>query len=210
MPKAAPKTSGPQSAARFTPYLANTPDSLKENYCPAHAAQHMAADSASRTAQPLHPKSPNVQDKPPSKTAKSNPDKSAPQPRCSTSNNGKPASFLDRELEGEETDSVRIFDNCATLRRKIKNLLGKDKNSLKNAVPGQTTKDGNPKPYTQAQLCKDMGGISPSSLNTFLNKKGTMSGGTSNVYPAAYAFFEKKRIFEGAKKSKTREEFESE
>jgi len=35
-----------------------------------------------------------------------------------------------------------------------------------------------------------------------------MGGGTSSVYPATYAFFEKKRIFEGGKKTPTRVEFE--
>lgn len=130
---------------------------------------------------------------------------------CKTSTSSapgsKPASFLDVKLPGEEDDSFRIYENCATVRRRIKNFFGKDKNVPKNAMPGQSIKDGKTKPYTQAQFCKDCR-ITIRSLNNFLYRKESMGGGTSNVYPAAYAFFEKKRIFEGASKAKTREELE--
>jgi hypothetical protein len=47
-------------------------------------------------------------------------------------------------------------------------------------------------------------------LATFLKANKIMGGAESPVYPAAYAFFEKKRVWEGKKKTAGRLKVESE
>jgi hypothetical protein len=78
-------------------------------------------------------------------------------------------------------------------------LLGKDNKKPENGVPGEFDKQGNAKPYTKASFCRALGHSRPDTLNTFLKAKNMMGGAESSVYPKAYAFFEKKRIFEGKK-----------
>jgi len=47
-------------------------------------------------------------------------------------------------------------------------------------------------------------------LSKFLAATKIMGGAESSVYPAAYAFFEKKRIFEGKGKTAARKKCEDE
>lgn len=101
-------------------------------------------------------------------------------------------------LDGEETDSVPVFETCDVVRRKITaHLKG----------PG----------VTQAQFCRDMHAqlrapgcksIQSKMLNDFRGKKGPLAGCTSSVYYAAYVYFERMRIAEGKPKSKHRLEME--
>lgn len=101
-------------------------------------------------------------------------------------------------LEGEETDSVPVFETCDVVRRKIAAHLRK---------PG----------VTQAQFCRDLHAqlrttscksIQSKMLNDFRAKKGAVAGCTSSVYYAAYVYFEKLRAAEGKPKSKHRLEME--
>lgn len=55
---------------------------------------------------------------------------------------------------------------------------------------------------------KNSTGPSARSLGTFLKKTGKMGGGDSPAYYWAYVLCEKLRIWEGAKKTKSREEAE--
>ena len=95
------------------------------------------------------------------------------------------------ELPGEQNDSVPVQDTCDEVRRKINAHL---------KLPG----------VTQAQFCRDMqsvvrsGNPSTTTLSSFRGKKGPSAGNTSNVYYAAYVFFEKMRIQQGKAKSKHR------
>lgn len=94
-------------------------------------------------------------------------------------------------LDGEETDSVPVYDTAAEIRKKITAHL---------KTPG----------LTQAQFCRDLyaqlhaptcKSISPQQLATFRGKKGPRAGCTSAVFYAAYIFFEKLRIANGKPKS---------
>ena len=95
------------------------------------------------------------------------------------------------------------------IRTKINNLLGKDNTKPENAIPGEFKKNGDPKPYTKKQFADDFGS-STRVLDTFLKAKKIMGGAESAIYPEAYRFFEKKRIFEGKPKSVARKKTEEE
>ncbi|KKY36665.1 hypothetical protein UCDDA912_g03337 [Diaporthe ampelina] len=101
-------------------------------------------------------------------------------------------------LDGEETDSVPVFETCDVVRRKITAHLKK---------PG----------VTQAQFCRDLyaqlkmpgcKSIQSKMLSDFRAKKGPTAGCTGSVYYAAYVYFEKLRIAEGKPKSKHRLDME--
>jgi hypothetical protein len=110
-----------------------------------------------------------------------------------------PADFLQVHLDGEETDSVPIYDTCADVRRKISAHL---------RDPG----------VTQAQFCRDLHSqlhgpergakIQSTQLARFRAMSGPNQGGDNKIFYAGYVFFEKKRIAEGKPKSKKRQEME--
>ncbi|KXS95764.1 hypothetical protein AC578_1721 [Pseudocercospora eumusae] len=100
-------------------------------------------------------------------------------------------------LDGEDTGSVKIYDTCDEIRKKISAHLTK---------PG----------ITQAQFCRDLAAqlhtgvnIQSKQLTDFRNKKGARAGNTSSVFYAAYVYFEKLRLAEGKPKSKHRQEMEA-
>ncbi|KAI0382723.1 hypothetical protein F5Y04DRAFT_252197 [Hypomontagnella monticulosa] len=97
-------------------------------------------------------------------------------------------------LDGEETDSVPVYDTCDEIRKKISAHL---------RTPG----------LTAAQFCRDIYAqlhqpkvklFQSKQLNDFRGKKGPNAGCTSKVFYAAYVYFEKKRIAEGKPKSQHR------
>ncbi|KAK0657073.1 hypothetical protein B0T16DRAFT_488269 [Cercophora newfieldiana] len=102
-------------------------------------------------------------------------------------------------LEGEDTDTVPIFDSCDEIRRKI---------NLHMNSPG----------VTQAQFCRDMlaqfnspskpKAIQGTQLARFRGMKGATSGAASLVFYGAYVFFEKVRVKEGKPKTKHRKDME--
>ncbi|TVY81332.1 hypothetical protein LSUE1_G004238 [Lachnellula suecica] len=117
----------------------------------------------------------------------------------------KPASFLDIVVPTHlDSGNIPIYDTCSTIRQKINALLGKDNQKPENGIPGQFKKDGTPKAYTQAQFLRDIGGGTTASMGRFLKAKKIMGGAESPIYPGAYEFFEKKRIFENKKKTNGR------
>lgn len=102
-------------------------------------------------------------------------------------------------LDGEETDSVLVFDSCDEIRKKISAHL---------KTPG----------LTQAQFCRGLyaqlgaptcKAIQTKQLNDFRGKKGAISGCTSSVFYAAYVYLEKLRIAKRKPKSAHRLEMES-
>lgn len=105
----------------------------------------------------------------------------------------------DIKVDGEETDTVPIFDTCDEIRRKIRAHLEK---------PG----------VTQAQFCRDVhaqfqgpkkpANIQGTQLARFRSMSGPYSGNSSLVFYGAYVFFEKVRIKTGVAKTKAREENE--
>ncbi len=113
------------------------------------------------------------------------------------------------EILGE----IPCYDDASAVRRKLKKLLADKTN-----IPGTS------KGWTQAGMSKEMEelerrdgaveyhktstGPSARSLGTFLKKTGKMGGGDSPAYYWGYVLCEKLRIWEGAKKTKSREEAE--
>jgi hypothetical protein len=147
----------------------------------------------------------------PSPTEKQKPAKASTSKPAEKPSADKPSSFLEVKLDGEDTEAgVPLHDTCSTIRSKINALLGKDNHKPENGIPGQFDKAGKPKPYTKAAFLRDIGGVSAGSLATFLKANKIMGGAESPVYPATYAFFEKKRIWEGKKKTAGRLKVESE
>lgn len=101
-------------------------------------------------------------------------------------------------LDGEETDSVPVFDTADEIRKNISAHL---------KTPG----------LTQTQFCRDLyaqlqaptcKGIQWKQLSDFRGKKGARAGCTSAVFYAAYVYFEKLRIARGKPKSAHRLEIE--
>ncbi|KAF8477090.1 hypothetical protein BDZ91DRAFT_769332 [Kalaharituber pfeilii] len=100
-------------------------------------------------------------------------------------------------LDGEDTDTVPIYDSCDEIRKKIAAHLRK---------PG----------VTQAQFLRDVAAqfktqsvrIQGKQLADFRAKSGALAGNTSRVYYGAYVYFEKCRLKEGKDKSKHRLEME--
>lgn len=138
------------------------------------------------------------------------PEKAAGKPAKGKAAEEKPTSYLHVELEGDDSDlEIPIYDTCSEIRRKITSLLLKDSNKPENGVPGEFKKDGTPKPYTKALFCKFLG-VSTSMLDTFMKAKKLMGGAESEVYVEAYKFFERKRIWEGKKKTAGRLKVEDE
>ncbi|KAF2500327.1 hypothetical protein BU16DRAFT_523132 [Lophium mytilinum] len=97
-------------------------------------------------------------------------------------------------LEGEEDDSVPVYETCDMVRRKIEAYLLKK--------PGAT----------HASFCRELSAqyhasstsVSGKSLSNFRSQKGYDKGNTSSAFYAAYCYFEKLRIKEGKPKSKDR------
>lgn len=125
----------------------------------------------------------------------------------------KYSDFRDIPLD-EFAGEVPCYDDASIVRRKLNKLLTDKQN-----IPGTNKK------WTQAGMAKEMEelehrmgavvyhknsfGPSPRSLGTFLKKKGKMGGGDSPAYYWGYVLLEKLRIWEGGKKTKAREEAES-
>jgi hypothetical protein len=202
MPKAARRTSAP----RAEPYPAIKPGDKPAKSSKKALAEKSSADVINKSkSSDLSP----TEKQKPAKASTSKPKKaSAEKPAADTE---KPSSFLEVKLDGEDTEAgVPIHDTCSTIRSKINALLGKDNHKPENGIPGQFDKAGKPKPYTKAAFVRDIGGVSAGNLATFLKANKMMGGAESPVYPAAYAFFEKKRIWEGKKKTAGRLKVESE
>jgi len=182
MPKAVSRKAGPQTV-RSAPYPAPS--------APTTTTTSPAPNKTSSSG-PLTARSTNAVSKKPSPTT--------------TPQSG---SFLDLTLPGEAARAVPVYDSCAQIRVKIKNLLEKHKEKPENAQPGEFAKNGTPKPWTAKAFCGAIG-VSTSSYGAFMKKSGQMGGAENGTFYGAYVFFEKKRVFEGAKKSAARVKMESE
>jgi len=192
MPKAARRTSGATSAPRAEPYPAIKPGD-KPSGSKAVSTKRSSETTIEATVKPATDKAPK---------------KALAEKRASEVNATVPisSSFLDVKLDGEDTNSVCIYDTASTIRQKINALLGKDNKDEKNLNPQDVTKDGKRKPFNKSSFVKAIGEGSTRSLDTFLKTKRMkqMGGCSSPIYAAAYVFFEKQRIFEGKKKTAAR------
>lgn len=100
-------------------------------------------------------------------------------------------------LDGEADQSVKVFDTCDKVRRKINRFLADHDN------------------VTASAFCREIAKALPNDrkvqskqLNDFLAKKGPTAGNTSCVYYTAYVFFEKRRIKDRRPKDQTRTKME--
>jgi hypothetical protein len=119
-----------------------------------------------------------------------------PKPRAQTKRPTRVVEALDVSgitLEGEESQSVKVFDTCDKVRRKINRFLA-DHDDV-----------------TASAFCREIAKALPNDrkvqskqLNDFLAKKGPTAGNTSCVYYTAYVFFEKRRIKDRRPKDQTR------
>ena len=103
-------------------------------------------------------------------------------------------------LEGEDTDSVPVYDTCDDIRAKITRFMRDSAGASTNAAFIRLIKSALPANSA----------INPTSrqMPTFQNKKGPRSGADSAVFYASYVFFEKLRIKKNKPKSKKRLEME--
>lgn len=109
----------------------------------------------------------------------------------------KKVDALDIQLEGEENDSVHIYDTCDDIRQKIAAYLQEPN-------------------ITQAGFLRDIGKlfsenrtIQSKQLKDFQAKKGPLAGNSSSVFYGSYVFFEKMRIKQKEAKSTKRLEMEA-
>lgn len=121
--------------------------------------------------------------------------------------------YRDIELEEILGEIPSYDDATATVRRKLRKLL-----TDKSTIPGTN------KSWTQAGMSNEMKelelrdgaveyyksstGPTVGSLGKFLKKTGKMRGGDSPAYYWGYVLCEKLRLWEGTRKTKSREEAE--
>ncbi|KAM7205549.1 hypothetical protein V8F20_003133 [Naviculisporaceae sp. PSN 640] len=109
-----------------------------------------------------------------------------------------PIDISDVHLEGEETDSVPVYDTCDEIRRKINVHLKK---------PGVTQAQFGRDVLAQLHVNKPTQ-IQGTQIARFRNMKGANAGAKSSVFYGAYVFFEKLRIKEGKPKTAHRLDME--
>jgi hypothetical protein len=103
----------------------------------------------------------------------------------------------DITLPGEEDGIVPVYDTCNDIRAKIRAVLQRDG-------------------LTQAAFCREVTKmvegrgrkVSPASLAKFMRQQGPTAGAGSVAFYAAYVYFEKRRVRDGAPKSQMRKEME--
>ncbi|KIW91892.1 uncharacterized protein Z519_07862 [Cladophialophora bantiana CBS 173.52] len=103
-------------------------------------------------------------------------------------------------LDGDERDSVPVYDTCDDIRTKINRFL-RETPGASNAGFTRTINAALP----QSTGVK----ATAAQLGRFLKKHGPTDGAESPVFYASYVFFEKLRIKWEKPKSKKREEMES-
>lgn len=135
----------------------------------------------------------------------------AEQSAATTNASPQYAHFLEVKLDDEDEEgNIPCYDTCSTVRQKINAILGKYNKNPENGNPTELAKDGSKKPFTKASFLRAIGTGQNATLDRFLKAKEIMGGAESAIYPAAYKFFEKKRIFEGKKKTAGRLKVEAE
>ncbi|KAF1807812.1 hypothetical protein P152DRAFT_485939 [Eremomyces bilateralis CBS 781.70] len=102
-------------------------------------------------------------------------------------------------LDGEDTDSVPIFDSPGEIRRKISLYLRKD--CVTQAAFLREL-------HAQMHGPRKLARMQSSQLTNFRGKREPMGGNQSGIYYAAYVFFEKQRLAANKPKSQHRLEME--
>ncbi|KAF8427355.1 hypothetical protein EV426DRAFT_520274, partial [Tirmania nivea] len=105
----------------------------------------------------------------------------------------------DIHLDGEETDTVPVYDTCDEIRKKLTVYLrreGVTQAALLRAL------------HAELRGKKMTSRLQSSQLARFLQMKGANTGNTSALFYASYVYFEKLRVKQGKPKSNHREEME--
>ena len=105
----------------------------------------------------------------------------------------------DIHLDGEETDTVPVYDTCDEIRKKLTVYLrreGVTQAALLRAL------------HAELRGKKMTSRLQSSQLARFLQMKGANTGNTSALFYASYVYFEKLRVKQEKPKSKHREEME--
>ncbi|KAK6342153.1 hypothetical protein TWF730_001632 [Orbilia blumenaviensis] len=155
-------------------------------------AKAKAAEEPTPTAEPEAPAP-----APAKKAAKATKQPKEPAPKAAKPAKGALPEFITTvELDGEDDDTVPVFDTCDVIRRKITGALtsGHTKAFLLRAFAASTSEPDR--------------AIAPNSFQRFMAAKGKTGGCANRTFYAAYVYFEKQRIAEKKKKTKTREEME--
>ncbi|VDC05559.1 unnamed protein product [Peniophora sp. CBMAI 1063] len=138
-------------------------------------------------------------DEPAQKKAKSTSQSSKSSSKSKSASSSNPSSarsatadeIFSIELDGEEDETVEMYDTCDEIRKKI---------DIHLTITGQT-KAAFLRDIARAGWPDDPPRIQSKQLSDFQTKEGATSGSTSRVYYGAYCYFEKKRIAEGKDKS---------
>ncbi|KAL5340464.1 hypothetical protein BJX70DRAFT_396714 [Aspergillus crustosus] len=101
-------------------------------------------------------------------------------------------------LEGEDKVTVQVYDTCDVVRKKIRAFM-------KESGMSQTAFCHKISETFPADMNKRLQGR---SLTSFLAKSGPDQGNSSEIFYAAYVFFEKLRIRDGKPKTEFRESME--
>ncbi|KAF8308082.1 hypothetical protein DL93DRAFT_2087324 [Clavulina sp. PMI_390] len=105
----------------------------------------------------------------------------------------KKAEAIAEELDAFERDvaddKVAVYDDCNEIRRKIRAL---------QKEPG----------FKVTHWLREIGNVNSNSYGRFMRLSGPDAGAENGTYPAAYTYFERRRIKEGKKKSVKRLENE--
>lgn len=96
-------------------------------------------------------------------------------------------------LEGEDSDTVKVFDTCDMVRDKIRAFL---------EIPGMSSSA-----FLRA-VAKNGRSFQSGQMRRFLVKDGALDGNTCAIFLDAYIFFEKVRKLEGKCKSEDRKKME--
>ncbi|KAK6522335.1 hypothetical protein TWF281_002901 [Arthrobotrys megalospora] len=125
------------------------------------------------------------------------PKEPAPKP-TKAAKNALPEFITTVYLDGQDDDTVPVFDTCDVVRRKITGALTSathTKASLLRAFAACTSEPDH--------------ALAPNSFQRFMAAKGKTGGCSNRTFYAGYVYFEKQRIAEKKKKTKTREEMEA-
>ena len=121
-----------------------------------------------------------------------------PKPKKATANDQAQFDVSGVPLDGEQTESVPVYDDCNEVRRKINAHL-KEPGVTQASFGREISK----------YFTDDSRKVQGKQIADFLKKKGESSGAESCVYYNSYIYFEKLRIKKGTKKGKKRTEAEA-
>jgi hypothetical protein len=128
------------------------------------------------------------------KTRKNEPKKIRPQPNVNMAD----FDVSSIHIEGEEEENLPIFDTCDDVRQKIKSFL----------ESSEMTRAAFMRLLCSAAFPTSKKNIQDRQLANFQGQDGAKKGCESNVFYAAYVYFEKLRIKNGEEKSEKREDME--